>query len=172
MNESRKWFGISGSWRITSELVEREVRDCVRKIVLDGNGIVTGGALNVDYQATDEVLKQNRPQQLKIFLPTTLLIFSEHYRKRAKEGLITEKQAEDLIFQLETVRRLNPEALIENQTNKILNQETYYERNSEVVKASDEMVAFQVNNSQGVQDTVDKAREKGIPVQLFSYQIE
>jgi len=172
MKESLKWFGISGSWRATNALVEKDVRDSVRKIVLDGNGIVTGGALNVDYQATDEVLRQNLPVQLKIFLPTTLPIFSEHYRRRAKEGLITEKQAEDLISQLLTVKRLNPESLIENQSNKVLNQETYYERNSEVVNASDELVAFQVNDSQGVQDTIDKARVKGIPVKLFSYQIK
>lgn len=172
MKESIKWFGITGSWRKTNALVEKDVRDNVRKIVFNGNGIVTGGALNVDYQATDEVLKQNLPQQLKIFLPTTLSIFSKHYRTRAKEGLITEKQAEDLILQLSTVKKLNPESLIENQNNMILNQDTYFQRNSEVVNASDELVAFQVNNSQGVQDTIDKARIKGIPVKLFSYQIE
>ena len=34
----------------------------------------------------------------------------------------------------------------------------------EVIKASDELVAFQVNGSAGTQDAIDKARERQIPV--------
>lgn len=171
MKEVLKWVGISGSWRKTSPEIESDVRREVKKIVLAGGGIVTGGALNVDYQATDEVLKLNCPEQLKIFIPTTLPIFAAHYRKRAEEGVLTSTQAEDLIKQLTRVKELNPEALIENQVNQILDQTTYFERNSKVVEASDELVAFQVNKSEGVQDTVDKARAKGIPVRLFSYEM-
>jgi len=171
MKKISKWVGISGSWRQTNPQIEKDVRENVRQIVSKGNGIVTGGALNVDYQATDEVLKLNLPKQLKIFLPTSLPIYAAHYRKRAKEGVITEKQAEDLISQLSTVKKLNPKSLIENPNNDLVNQKTYFERNSEVINASDELLAFQINNSQGVQDTINKAREKGAPVKLFSYQI-
>lgn len=171
MKESPKWIGISGSWRETSPRIEKEVRDEVRKIVSSGNGIVTGGALNVDYQATDEVLKLNSPDKLKIFLPTTLEIYAKHYRKRAEEGVITKQQVEDLIAQLTKVKGLNPGSLIENQVNTVVDNKTYFERNSEVVKASDELVAFQINESGGVQDTIDKAKEKGIPVKVFNYKI-
>ncbi|MBU2235814.1 hypothetical protein KKA01_02005, partial [Patescibacteria group bacterium] len=47
------WFGISGSWRKTNEEVEESVREAVRKILSRGGCIVSGGALNVDFFATD-----------------------------------------------------------------------------------------------------------------------
>ena len=53
------WFGISGSWKKTNEEVEKGVRKAVRKIIERGDGIVSGGALNVDYFATHEALKLN-----------------------------------------------------------------------------------------------------------------
>ena len=42
-----KWYGITG-WRKTSPEVEADVRKTVREIIERGDGIVTGGALNVD----------------------------------------------------------------------------------------------------------------------------
>ncbi|MBI2047855.1 MAG: hypothetical protein HYT27_01830, partial [Parcubacteria group bacterium] len=64
------WFGISGSWRKTNETVEQGVLEAVRKIIERGDGIVSGGALNVDYFATDEALKLNpTADRIKIFLP-------------------------------------------------------------------------------------------------------
>ena len=170
--EISKWVGISGSWRQSNPEIENTVRMEVRKIISEGNGIVTGGALNVDYQATDEVLKSRQLNQLKIFLPVSLDLFVNHYQKRAKEGVVTEKQAEDIIEQLTTIKKINPDSIIENFTNTIVDKDTYYQRNSEVINASDELLAFQVNNSQGTEDTINKAKEKGIPVKIFSYNIE
>ena len=168
-----KWIGISGSWRKMSSRVERDVRSCVRKIVNQGNGIVTGGALNVDYFAMDEVMQINPSlEKLKIFLPITLDLFKTHYRKRAEEGVITSKQAEDLIALLEKIRKINPNVIIENKTNTELNKTTYYERNTEIVKLIDELYAFQVNDSLGTEDTIQKAKNNGIPVKLFKYKIE
>jgi hypothetical protein len=143
-----KWVAISGSWAITSDQVEKDVRRCVRNVLEKGGGIVTGGALNVDSFATDETIKIDPGcKRLKIFLPTTLKIYSAHYRKRAREGVITSKQAENLIAQLEYVKRANPKAIIENKTNKIVDKTTYFERNMDVVKASDELYAFHVIQS-------------------------
>jgi len=166
-----KWVGISGSWRVTNPQIENDVRTEVRKIISDGNGIVTGGALNVDYQATDEVLISGKLHQLKIFLPVSLDLFIAHYQKRASEEDITQKQADDVIKQLKTIKKLNPNSLIENLAETIVDKDSYYRRNSEVVNASDELLAFQVNQSHGTQDTIDKAKAKGIPVKVFSYQI-
>lgn len=166
-----KWVAISGSWKETSDQVEQDVRREVHKILLGGDGIVTGGALNVDYQATDEVLKLKRYQQIKVFLPTTLSIYASHYRKRATEGVITKQQAEDLIIQLTTLKERNPTALIENTENTVVNTDTYFARNTEVVNAADELIAFQVNKSKGVQDTIEKANAKRIPIHLFSYTV-
>ena len=166
-----KWIGVSGSWRTTSPEVERDVRKCSKEIALAGNGLVTGGALNVDYQATDEVLQLKRPRQIKVFLPTSYTTYVAHYRKRAREGVVTPQQAENLISQLAILKEQNPEGLMENLKNTGVNEQTYYERNTAVVNASDELIAFQVNNSAGTQDAINKARTKGIPVKVYSYEI-
>jgi hypothetical protein len=167
-----KWIGISGSWRATSAEVEKDVRDAVRNIMMHGNGIVSGGALNVDYFATDEALMLNPDaSRIKIFLPVTLERYVAHYRKRAEEGVITSVQAETLIAQLARLQSANPAALIENKMNTECNPTTYYERNTEVVNASDELLAFIVNESAGTKDTIDKMRIKGKPVTVKSYKI-
>ena len=138
-------------------------------------GIVTGGALNVDSFATDEAIKLDpKCKRLKIFLPVTLKLYSAHYRRRAKEGVITEKQAENLIAQLEYVKKTNPKALIENKTNKVVDKDTYFERNTKVVEASDELYTFHVKESTGggTEDTAEKAKKLGIPVRRFEYTKE
>lgn len=168
-----KWIGITGSWRKTNEQVESEVRNVVREIIANGDGIVTGGALGVDYIATDEVLRINPSAiQIKVYLPTTLKIYAAHYRKRAAEGVITVSQAEMLIFQLERLAKINKEAVIENKVNTVCNTETYYQRNIEVIKASNELVAFQVNKSAGTQDAINKAERRGMLVRKFEYSID
>ncbi len=167
------WFGITGSWRKTSEEVERKVREVVRQIIERGDGIVSGGALNVDYFATDEALKLNpAADRIKIFLPVALDLYAAHYRKRAKEGVITPEQAEALIAQLENLRMANPDSLAGSPQNTVVDTKTYFERNTEVVNASDAMVGFQVNESEGVGDTIGKAIKQGKPVCLEKFTIE
>jgi hypothetical protein len=170
-----RWVGISGTWALTNKKIERDVRFHVRKVLEEEGGIVTGGALNVDSFATDETIKFD-PQckRIKIFLPTTLKIYTKHYRKRAREGVITKKQAEGLITQLEYVKKANPKAIIENKVNKVVDKTTYFERNMEVVKASDELIVFHVVESTGggTSDIVKKARPLGIPVKHFDYKVK
>ncbi len=167
------WFGISGSWRKTNEEVEESVREAVRKIIERGDGIVSGGALNVDYFATDEALKLNpTADRIKVFLPVVLDLYAAHYRKRAAEGVITFEQAEDLIAQLESLRAANQDALTGNPQNTIVDPKTYFERNTDIVNASDALVAFQVNESEGVGDTVKKAIGQGKPICLQRFTIE
>lgn len=140
------WFGISGSWRKTNEEVEKSVREAVQKIIERGDGIVSGGALSGDYFATDEALKRNpAADKIKIFLPVALDLYAAHYRKRAMEGIVTSQQAEALVIQLESLRDANPDAIIGNPRNTVVDTKTYFERNTEVVNASDALVGFQVN---------------------------
>ena len=110
--------------------------------------------------------------QIRIYLPTTLQIYSAHYRKRAKEGVITSTQAELLISQLERLVRINKDAIIENRDNELVNQETYYKRNMRVIESSDELVAFHINGSEGTLDAINKAKQKGIPVKKLEYTIK
>lgn len=166
-----KWIGISGSWRKTSAELQHDVTEEVTHLLSEGNGVVTGGALGVDFLATELALDYAPDgSRLKVFLPTTLEIYARHYRNRAKEGVITSDQAESLIHQLETVNRLG--VLSVNNAESEVNERTYYLRNTEVLNASDELLAFQVNASEGTQDTIDKAKAKGLPVKVHRYTVE
>ena len=167
-----KWVAISGGWRKTNEQVERDVRAVVREIITKGNGIVSGGALGVDYIATDEALKLNPlATQIRIYLPTTLEIYAKHYRKMATKGIITSRQAKELISQLERLVNANKNALIENHKNIVVNTDTYYERNTKVIESTEELVAFHINSSEGTKDTINKAKQQGITVKEFVYTI-
>lgn len=164
-----KWIGITGSWRNSSPELVRDLTREVESELANGNGIVTGGALGVDYIATELALESTPDgRSLKVILPTSLEIYAAHYRKRATEGVITIEQAEALIEQLERVNYLGALITLES---TLVNEETYYLRNSAVVAASDEMLAFRVNESMGTQDTVEKARALGLPVRVFEYRV-
>jgi len=166
-----KWIGISGS-RQTNKQVEEDVRREVDAVLKRGDGIVAGGAMGVDYFASDEVIKQGLGKdKLKICLPATLDLYSKHYRKRAIEGVVTNEEAEILISQLNNVKELIGKNLNENILNTEVNATTYYERNGKIVELSDELLAFQVNSSSGTQNTIDQAKTKSIPVKVFTYTI-
>lgn len=168
-----KWVVITGSWKITSEKVEKDVRSTAQQIISSGNGVITGGALNVDYFAVEEALKIDPTgKSIKVFLPTSLKIYAQHYRKRAEEGVITSHQAETLINQLTYLKEINPSSLIENSRNSVVTQATYYERHDAELKMADEVVAFHVNQSGGVADTIAKAKLKGLPVKVFNYSVQ
>jgi len=165
------WIAISGSWRTTNHQVESDVRREVSHIIGRGDGIVTGGALGVDYIATDEALKHDpKVNRIQVFLPTSLTLYQQHYFKRAREKVITTKQAQALISQLTYLQGINPCSLIEGPA-KTADQHSYYLRHLSIISLAERLLAFQVNQSQGTQDTINKAKVKGIPVTLFSYTI-
>lgn len=167
-----RWVAVSGSWRRSHPGIEHDVRQAVADIMERGDGIVTGGALGVDYVATEEALKHNpTADRITIILPTSLEVYAFHYRKRAKEGVITVEQAETLIDLLTTVQQRRKQSLVE-MLHSIVSEETYYDRNTKVLDDADELLAFQVNHSLGTQDTIDKAGNLGLAVTLKQYTIE
>ncbi|MFH1056941.1 MAG: hypothetical protein V1717_04060 [Candidatus Micrarchaeota archaeon] len=168
-----KLIAISGSWRKMDSRVERDVRREAGKIMRRGDGIVTGGALGVDFIATDEALKRDsKAKRIKIILPSSFASYAWHMKKRMKEGTIPKKTCARLLKQLEKIRKANPSALVEMKgvaKGKHVTQKQYYKRNSEVIKTVDGLVAFRVNESKGTQDAIEKAKRKGIAVKVFSY---
>jgi hypothetical protein len=167
-----KWIAISGSWRAANNKLKEDVERVVRKIIQAGNGIITGGALGVDYFATQIILSEgNSRKQLKIYLPIKLNEMCRHYRKRAGEGVITEEQADMICSQLKRVAEESPESIFDDTNYKEANVESYYARNTTIVETCDELYAFQVNDSKGTQDAVDKARKLGKKVHVKKYTI-
>jgi len=168
-----KWISIGGSWRKMNKQLEEDIRKATKEAMNGGNGMISGGALGVDYIATDEALKSDSTaKRIKIFLPTTLEIYVKHYRKRAKEGVITEKQAEDLAVQLERIKAINPSSVIENKENRIVDKNTYAERDSAIIEIADEAISFHVNQSLAMKENIKKIQQKGIPLKVFTYTIE
>ena len=87
------WVGVSGSWRYEPPGLSDAVRHEVAAALRAGKSIVTGGALGVDYWATETALDID-PARLKVILPTSLATYAAHYRQRAAEGVISAEQAE------------------------------------------------------------------------------
>lgn len=161
-----KWIAIAGGWRKTNSQIEEDIKKIVREIISQGNGIVSGGALGVDFIATNEALSMDG--KLKIIIPSILEIYRSHYLKQAEERVITKEQAEMLIFQLEEVKKRG--YLIEG-TDTVLNKETYFNRITKIIENADELIAFHINETAGTQDTIEKAKKKGIPIRIFNYLI-
>lgn len=166
-----KWIGITGTWRLTTPEIERDVRRSVSKIFEQGNGIVSGGALGVDYMALDEALKYDlEAERIKIIIPVALSVFAELFRERASNKIVTEKQAREVIKILEDLKSRNPNAL-EEMNFEVCEVASHRARNIRVVKESDELLAFQVNGSLGVQHTMDNAEKAGKTVYLRKYNV-
>ena len=164
-----RWIAISGSWRFESSELDKDLSHAIDKIIKNGDGIVSGGALGVDYKATAKMMAANNWQKrIKIIIPTSLEIYKDHYYKRADEGVITKQQATDLIDQLVAIKTAG--CLTELKYHKP-EKRTYYARNREIIKSADELWAFQINDSLGVQDAVSHAREFGTKVKIWEYQV-
>lgn len=167
-----KFYGISGSWRTVDESVEKDVTQAVSAIIERWDGIVTWWALWVDYIATQLVLSLGDPQkQLKIYLPISLDAFCAHYQKRALEWVISKEQADMITSQLKTVFEMAPESIHDHTPYTQADVESYYARKQTIIQESDEVYAFQVNESQWTQDAIDKATQLGKPVTVKKYSL-
>jgi hypothetical protein len=97
-------------------------------------------------------------------------------RKHARLGDVKKLAVEKLISKLKKLRAVNKEALIENKKadfREETKKKYYYQRNTKIIKAADELIAFRVitKESQGLGtlDAIKKAEKKGIPVKVFEY---
>jgi hypothetical protein len=167
-----KWYVIGGSWRTIDARVERDVREAVRDIILQGDGIITGAALGVDAIATESVLEHGDVRtQLRLFLPIALDALCAHFWKRAKEGVITEPQAGQVTSLLKKVAGLCKECIRDDWGYTQANEESYYARNTRIIEECDALLAFQVNDGKGTRDAIDKARQLGKPVTVKKYRV-
>ena len=164
-----KWIAIAGSWRFITWQLLLDVKNEVAGILKKGNSIITGGALGVDYQATQLVLKKDQNlSRLKVFLPTNLQLYLDHYYRQASQGVINHKQADMLNSQLRLINQINPEVIISG-NHRTINRRTYYLRNKSVVDAASELIAFQVNSSLGTQHAINYAKKLNKPTKVFKY---
>lgn len=160
-----KWIIFTGTWRITNDEVEVDVRTAVREALSLGNGIVTGGATGVDYFCMDEVLKLGQENKMRVIIPAKLDKYISDYYKNWMTDPITKIDIEKLEVTLKDFQKKNPSGLLEiYHSGEDITQDDYDNRHDEEVVYSDEVYAFQVNNSTGTQDTIDKAKASGLKI--------
>lgn len=169
-----KWVLFTGSWRLTNREVENDVRSAVRECISHGDGIVTGGATGVDYFCMDECLKNGYMNRLRVFIPVSIDAYISDYHKNWCHEPIIEQDIVLLEKVLKNLQIENPSGLLEMKHECMDVSQAYYDlRNTEEVMFSDEVYAFQVNNSTGTQDTIDKARASGLPITVYKkYEIK
>ncbi len=162
-----KWIIFTGTWRITNNEVESDVRTAVREVLSSGNGIVTGGATGVDYFCMDEVLKLGQENKMRVIIPAKLDKYISDYYKNWMTEPITKLDIEKLEVVLKAFQNKNSSGLLEiYHSGGDITEDDYYNRHDEEVVYSDEVYAFQVNNSTGTQDTIDKAKASGLKISL------
>lgn len=163
-----KWVLFTGTWRLTNAEVEHDVRQAAREVFVRGDGLLTGGATGVDYFAMDEFIGLNPDcTRMRVFIPAHLSHFIDDYRKNWKHVPITDTDIDKLATLLATIKERNPAALFEVRKDMgDITQEDYNMRHNEEVTFSDEVYAFQVNNSAGTSDTIRKASAAGLPISV------
>lgn len=167
----QKWLGVIGS-RLITETIEQEIIKLVTEKMKSGNSIVTGGAPGADFIAARTALNIDPSgERIKIFLPTEQKIYMNYFNDRVSEGKITEPEITRLSLLLDKIKITNPDSIIENNNFTTANASSFHNRNNQIVDLADELLAFSVNNSSGTAYTIEKAKEKGIPVKIFNYSI-
>ncbi len=161
-----RWVLFTGTWRLTNRNVEDDVRASVGEVLARGDGVLTGGATGVDYFATEEAMRLDpSAKRLLVIIPARLESYARDYHTNWCRAPITAKEIDLLIALLRKIKEKNPEALIEMPYDTIT-REHYLMRNSEEVARGSALRAFQVNGSRGTEDTVEKAKEAGVPIEL------
>jgi CO dehydrogenase/acetyl-CoA synthase beta subunit len=163
-----KWILFTGTWRLTNNEVEQDVRAVARQVFEAGDALVTGGATGVDYYAMSEwILHDITCCRIRIFIPAKLDHFIADYSKNWKHAPITSDDIQNIEKVLRHIQEKNPAAILEVKKEEgDITQEEYDVRHNEEVTFSDEVYAFQVNNSSGTGDTIKKAEAAGLPVTL------
>lgn len=169
-----KWIAISGSCRLWNKKVEKDVRHIVKKILENGDSIVTGGATGVDYIATEEVMKYNlNLDRIKIFIPGSFELYIKHYQNGGEvyDG-ISHEEGLKLVIQLKKIKKINSNVIEQVGNSLIITQKEYDQRDQKTIMLANELYAFRVNNSYGTSNTIKMAQEKGLKVQVIDYNIE
>jgi len=179
---NNKWVGISGSWRTINKEIVNDTSYIVRYLMNKGVGILTGGALGVDFIAAEIILKEGDPKrQLRIVLPIDRHTYLDYYDRMALGKYISHSQAESLLSQLKYVNNEFKEIIFddshfyEEEFLKIENEEyrkkSYRFRNFLVGYGCDCLVALCVNESNGVLNMVNKMNSIGKDFMLTFYEI-
>jgi len=178
------WIGISGSWRTINQNLVDDVTNIIRYTTCEGIGILTGGALGVDYIATEVILREgNAKKQLRVSLPINRYAYMEHFTNSAiQTHTINRTQHDSLIHQIRYIDENYPDIIFDKSyynegkflkaENYTYRENSYHSRNGLIAYGCDGLIAFRINNSRGVKDTVNKIKFMEKPIFVLNYQID
>lgn len=164
-----EWLAVVGS-RYTTPKMRRDIGRYVTQKIADGYGIVSGGGTGVDTYAVQIALElEIDPRRVRVFLPATVDRYSDELRQRALEGKCKSDDAEETIRQLHSLASHTLGTVLYPEDVETIDARAFHARNRRIVSYADELVAFRLGQSRGTTYSIDRARQKGIQVQVFDY---
>ena len=167
-----KWLAVVGT-REVNDTIRRDIGRVVGQKIIEGSGIVSGGATGVDHEAARLAYECGlEAARFQIFLPVKLELYCQALYDRVVVGKCRQDDAIATVALLRDIAKHQPGVLRDTTDFNEVNAESFHARNCQIVDLADELVAFRVNNSRGTTFTVDQAKEKGIPVSVFDYTVD
>ena len=166
-----KWLGVVGT-REVNDTIRRDIGRVVGQKIIEGSGIVSGGATGVDHEAARLAYECGlEAARFQIFLPVKLELYCQALYDRVVVGKCRQDDAVATVALLRNIAKNRPGVLYDTTEFTEVNAESFHARNCQIVALADKLVAFRVNDSRGTTFTIDQAREKGIPVKVFDYTV-
>ena len=166
-----KWLAVVGT-REVNDTIHRDIGRVVGQKIIEGSGIVSGGATGVDHEAARLAYECGlEAARFQIFLPVKLELYCQALYDRVVVGKCRQDDAIATVALLRDIAKHRPGVLRDATDFNEVNADSFHARNCQIVDLADELVAFRVNNSRGTTFTIDQAREKGIPVKVFDYTV-
>lgn len=167
-----KWLAVVGT-REVNDTIRRDIERVVGQKIIEGSGIVSGGATGVDHEAARLAYEHGlEASRFRIFLPVKLELYCQSLYDRAAAGKCRQDDAVATVALLRDIARNRPGVIRDTTEFTEVNAESFHARNCQIVDLADELVAFRVNDSPGTTFTIDQAQAKGIPVKVFDYTID
>ena len=167
-----KWLAVVGT-REVNDMIRRDIEQFVRQKIVEGCGIVSGGATGVDHEAARLAYEYGLGvARFRIFLPVKLELYCQVLYDRAADGKCRQDDAIATVALLRDIAKHRPGVLCDATDFNEVNADSFHARNCQIVDLADELVAFRVNDSRGTTFTIDQAQEKDIPVSVFDYTID
>jgi hypothetical protein len=168
-----RWIGISGS-RTTDARVLADIADDVAELMLQGDGIIAGGALGVDRHATAEALRHDpNAARIQVIIPADLGTYRQYFVRQLHRGdrrhnNATPEAIDALLDQLAFLKARS--ALLELPHTRV-NAESFHARNRAIVVRVSELRAYCVNRSSGTMYTARQSELAGIPATVRHYTV-
>jgi len=167
-----RWIGISGS-RTMDDRVVADIKYDIGEIMRRGDGLVAGGALGVDFHATQEALKGNpAADRIRVIIPSRLATYREYFDRQLRGPSRNNSTSPAKVISLfQQLNALKSKGALVELSHVRVGTDSFHARNRAIVECSDELRAYCVNHSSGTTYTIRQAEAAGLSVKTRHYAI-